>query len=50
MRERTRCEIYSRCCGYIRPTSCWNEGKVEEFKDRVTFKVNKTSNEVKDGD
>lgn len=38
--QRTKCEIYSRVCGYIRPTNCWNEGKQEEFKDRVVFKQN----------
>lgn len=37
MRQRTKCEVYSRVCGYIRPVAQWNEGKVEEFKDRVTF-------------
>ena len=37
-KERTRCEIYSRIVGYIRPIDQWNEGKEEEFKDRKTFK------------
>ncbi len=36
---RTRCEVYSRVVGYLRPVGQWNEGKQEEFKDRVTFKV-----------
>ena len=35
---RTECEVYSRVCGYIRPTTDWNEGKQEEFKDRKVFK------------
>jgi ribonucleoside-triphosphate reductase len=35
--KRTKCEIYSRVVGYIRPISNWNEGKVEEFKERVLF-------------
>jgi len=39
MRERTRCEVYSRVCGYLTQTSQWNEGKQAEFKDRVLFKV-----------
>jgi len=39
MKERTRCEVYSRVCGYIRPTQQWNAGKAEEFKDRVMFNV-----------
>lgn len=38
-KERTRCEIWSRTVGYIRPVEQWNEGKQEEFKDRVTFDV-----------
>ena len=38
MKERTKCEVYSRVCGYIRPVNQWNIGKQEEFNDRVTFK------------
>ncbi|MBU2577063.1 MAG: anaerobic ribonucleoside-triphosphate reductase [Nanoarchaeota archaeon] len=34
---RTKCEVWSRVCGYLRPTARWNEGKLEEFKDRVLF-------------
>ena len=37
--ERTRCEIYSRVCGYMRPVEAWNLGKQEEFWDRKVFKV-----------
>ncbi len=37
---RTRCEVWSRVCGYLRPTAQWNEGKVEEFKDRTLFVEN----------
>ena len=36
---RTRCEVYSRVSGYLRPVQQWNEGKQAEFDDRVTFKV-----------
>ncbi len=39
MMGRTRCEVYSRVVGYLRPVSTWNEGKSEEFRDRKTFKV-----------
>jgi anaerobic ribonucleoside-triphosphate reductase len=39
MRERTKCEVYSRICGYIRPVKQWNNGKAQEFKDRQTFVV-----------
>ncbi len=42
--ERTKCEIYSRVCGYLRPTSQWNEGKKAEFDDRVTFKKQENKN------
>ena len=35
---RTKCEIYSRCVGYLRPVNTWNEGKQAEWDDRVTFK------------
>lgn len=34
---RTKCEVWSRCCGYLRPTDRWNEGKAQEFKDRAMF-------------
>jgi len=37
MKQRSKCEIYSRVVGYIRPVQQWNEGKAEEFKDRITF-------------
>jgi anaerobic ribonucleoside-triphosphate reductase len=32
-------EIYSRVVGYLRPVNQWNEGKVEEFKLRKTYKL-----------
>jgi len=37
--KRTKCEVYSRVVGYLRPLSQWNEGKEAEFKDRVIFEV-----------
>jgi ribonucleoside-triphosphate reductase (formate) len=40
MRERTKCEVYSRVCGYLRPVQQWNEGKQSEFDDRKLFKTN----------
>ncbi|WP_207729292.1 ribonucleoside triphosphate reductase [Clostridium sp. 'deep sea'] len=33
------CEVWSRVVGYYRPVQCWNNGKREEFKDRVEFVV-----------
>ncbi len=35
--ERTRCEVYSRIVGYLRPVAQWNEGKKAEFGDRKTY-------------
>lgn len=35
--KRQRCEVYSRVVGYLRPVSQWNEGKQEEFNDRVEY-------------
>ena len=39
MMARTKCDIWSRVVGYLRPTSRWNEGKLAEFGDRKNFKV-----------
>ena len=36
----TKCEVYSRVVGYLRPVQQWNEGKSQEFKERKTFKIN----------
>lgn len=37
--ERTRCEVYSRIVGYMRPVEQWNDGKKEEFRNRETFET-----------
>lgn len=37
--KRTPTEVFARCVGYIRPTFSFNEGKLQEFKDRVVFKI-----------
>ncbi|MFH1521384.1 MAG: anaerobic ribonucleoside-triphosphate reductase [archaeon] len=34
---RTKCEVWARVCGYLRPTVRWNEGKLAEFGDRKMF-------------
>ena len=36
---RTKCEIWSRVVGYLRPTDRWNEGKLAGFGDRKMFEV-----------
>lgn len=33
----SECEVYSRVVGYFRPVKQWNNGKQEEYYDRVTF-------------
>lgn len=38
--DRTRCEVWSRVVGYMRPISGWNGGKKSEYKDRVEFVIN----------
>jgi ribonucleoside-triphosphate reductase (formate) len=37
----TKCEIFSRVVGYIRPVQQWNEGKMAEFSIRKKFQVEK---------
>lgn len=36
----TSCEVYSRVCGYLRPTKYWNSGKKEEFLMRKLYDKN----------
>lgn len=35
--NRTRCEVYSRIVGYLRPVAQWNDGKAAEFSKRKTY-------------
>ena len=37
-KERTKCSVWSRSMGYIRPISNFNIGKRAEFEERNTFK------------
>jgi len=39
MKNRVKCEIWTRCVGYLRPVSRFNDGKVSEFKDRSVFTI-----------
>ena len=36
-------EVYSRITGYYRPVQNWNDGKTQEFKDRRTYVVEKST-------
>jgi hypothetical protein len=38
--QGSKTEVYTRIVGYHRDVTNWNKGKKEEYKDRVTFKVN----------
>ncbi len=35
--QRTKCEVYSRVVGYLRPVQQWNGGKQSEWKCRTMF-------------
>jgi anaerobic ribonucleoside-triphosphate reductase len=37
--ERTKCEVYSRIVGYLRPVSQWNPGKEAEYYKRQTYQA-----------
>ena len=37
--RKVPCEVYSRIVGYLRPVQNWNKGKQQEWKERVTYKV-----------
>lgn len=39
-KKRTKCEVYSRIVGYLRPVSQWNAGKEAEFYKRKNYKIN----------
>jgi|GEM_PF-467573 len=37
--KRSKCEVYSRVVGYLRPVAQWNKGKKAEWADRVVFEA-----------
>ena len=37
--KRTKCEVYSRVVGYLRPVSQYNKGKQMEYKRRRPFNI-----------
>ncbi|MEF3245124.1 MAG: anaerobic ribonucleoside-triphosphate reductase [Caldisericaceae bacterium] len=39
--SRTKCEVWSRPVGYLRPVQHWNKGKREEFKERKNYNIEK---------
>jgi len=40
------CEVYSRVCGYFRPTNGWNPGKKAEFAERKFTKFHNNFNKL----
>lgn len=36
---RTRCEVWSRPVGYLRPVYLYNKGKLREYKERKNFEA-----------
>ena len=45
---KSRTEVYSRITGYYRPVQNWNDGKAQEYKDRLVYNI-ETSKLKKDG-
>ena len=39
--KRTKCIVYTRVMGYLRPVESFNIGKVGEHKERVLFEEKK---------
>lgn len=35
----TKCNVYSRVVGYLRPVQNWNDGKIEEYRLRKNYDV-----------
>lgn len=35
----SKCEVYSRVVGYLRPVQGWNKGKKEEYALRKNMKI-----------
>ncbi len=39
-------EVYSRITGYYRPIQNWNDGKTQEYKDRIVYNPEKFMNKI----
>lgn len=48
-KKRTKCEIFTRCMGYIRCKDYFNKGKKSEFAERKYFTEGKTMKHLKGG-
>ena len=38
----TKCEVFSRVVGYMRPVQNWNKGKKQEYFMRKTYNIEKS--------
>ena len=47
--KRSKCEVWSRCMGYIRSKDFFNKGKKSEFADRKYFTEEKVIKQIKGG-
>lgn len=45
--KRTKCIVYTRVMGYLRPVESFNIGKVGEHKQRVLFEEKKDESRTK---
>ena len=41
-------EVYSRITGYYRPVQNWNDGKAQEFRDRLVYDIGRSHLTIKD--
>lgn len=44
--KRTKCIVYTRVMGYLRPVESFNIGKVGEHKQRVLFEEKKNVKDI----
>lgn len=45
--KRTRCVVYTRVMGYMRPVESFNIGKTGEHKERVMFEETRCKHDLK---
>ena len=45
---KSRTEVYSRITGYYRPVQNWNDGKAQEYKDRLVYNIETSQLKKKD--
>lgn len=48
-KKRTKCEVWSRCMGYLRSKDYFNKGKKSEFAERKYFTEEKAMKQIKGG-